>query len=206
MPHHDGRRIAGHPPRRFRGNARAGDILQHRLAPVRDTPVLGRGLGVCFQRVLVDVDHHLIAIARRPAIQVTRQGALGQEPERIRTALSGCDLRYDIVARIARALAKQPIARRFERPLHDGAELRRDPAANDQHPVFIDPRLEVPLLLAPRSLPRFVQPIGAPPGAHQPLDVRRGAALRRPSSRDSLSRVAIRVYFQPRVRLQVPRN
>jgi hypothetical protein len=53
MPHHHAAGIAGGPLRRFRGNACA--FLQHRLA--------GRiGIG---QHSRVDVDHDLVALARR---------------------------------------------------------------------------------------------------------------------------------------------
>ena len=81
VPHHDGRGVAGDPPRSLRGNVRA--ILQHRL-----TDRL-----VALQDPVVDMDDDLIPIAGGPTVEVCRQGRFGYEPEGVGPPLTRGRLR-----------------------------------------------------------------------------------------------------------------
>ena len=75
MAHDHGGGIARDTSRRFSGNADA--VLQGGLA----------GFGSDCQRLGVDMDDDLIAVACRAAIEVGGQGALGEQSERVGPAL-----------------------------------------------------------------------------------------------------------------------
>jgi hypothetical protein len=71
MLHHDQTGVAGQAPRRFRGNVLA---------------VLERGLPGCLgisEHRGVDVNDHLVALARRPRIDTVMERSLGEQCQRI---------------------------------------------------------------------------------------------------------------------------
>ena len=131
-----------------------------------------RGLGV-------DVHHHLIAVTRRARIEIRRQGGFGEQAQRVGPALRGRDLfGQGVAGRGGRAIAKQPIGGGLEGALHDGAHLRREPAADDDHAVVVDPRRELTIEMPRFGLARVLDAIHAPPRAHEPLHVRSRAGQR----------------------------
>ena len=95
--HHDERGIARDPLGRFRGNVRGTTIQLHG----RVTRIGGaRRCHVSVARRLhgrrIDVQHHLVAVAGVPAIEVCVERALGQQAERVRTALCRRQLVADL--------------------------------------------------------------------------------------------------------------
>jgi hypothetical protein len=73
--------------------------------------------------------------------------------------------------------AAQPIAGGLQRSLHDGAQFRREPAANRHHAVVVRPGVQMPM-----QMPRLGFRIGgrvvdSPPGPDQALHVRGRAGL-----------------------------
>jgi hypothetical protein len=73
-------RVAGQPLRRPRGDV--GAILEHGLA----------GSGWIHQGLGVDVDHHLVALARRTGVQLVVQRRLGQQGQGVATRVSARSL------------------------------------------------------------------------------------------------------------------
>ena len=60
--------------------------------------------------------------------------------------------------------------------LHEhGADLRREPSADDHHAVVILIHVQRPARVAPGGLLRFGLPVHPAPAAHDALDVVRGA-------------------------------
>ena len=118
VPHDDLGGITRDAARRFRGNVDA--VLQRRLAALR----------VISQDILIDMDDDLIAVAGSTTIEVGRQRALGEQPERVGAPLTHRHGRTVILLRACRAnlwvafrLAIQPIGRGFQRALHDRPDL-----------------------------------------------------------------------------------
>ena len=118
MPHHYPARITRQAPRRFRGNV-AG-LVQHGLA----------GLRWVRQHRGVNVDHHLVPLARDAGIEPLVQGRLGEQGERVRVLLSPGRGRLDWVSsRPGRAVLAPPLVKRLagrvERPQQERADFRR---------------------------------------------------------------------------------
>jgi hypothetical protein len=126
------------------------------------------------------MDHHLIAVPGRPAVEVRRQRGFGEETERIRPALPRGDLFRDgLGPRGLAAFSEQPIGRGLERTLHDRADLGREASAQDQHPVVVHPCLQLPVQVLRLRLVGRLEPVHAAPGSNQAFDVRRRPALGR---------------------------
>ena len=127
----------------------------------------------------IHVQHHLVAVARRPAIEIRRQRCLGQQTERVGTPLRRRDFLSQAPGlRPTPSLAEQLVGRRFERALDHGANLGREAAADDDHPVVVDPGREVPVQAPRLGLLRRRHAVDPPPGAGQAFDVGGGTGLR----------------------------
>ena len=124
--------------------------------------------------------YDLIAIASRSTVEVGCQCALGQQAEGVGAALA-------YRGRPARVLSRpiaghivlvpfrfliEPLPRRLQRPLHDRAQLGRQPTANDQHPVFVNPGRQTPSLVLPPVGVGRRDPVDPAPGPRQPFDMR----------------------------------
>ena len=75
VSHHHSARVAGQAPRRFRGNVRA--VLEDGLARLIRVR----------QHRRIDVDHHLVALSRRPGIEPVMEGGFREQGQRIRLLL-----------------------------------------------------------------------------------------------------------------------
>ena len=78
MPHDDGRGVAREASRRSRGNAETLHPFQRRLSgsPIDPVGTVGPVFLLLRQHTLVHVHDHLVAVARRPWVQIGRQRAL----------------------------------------------------------------------------------------------------------------------------------
>jgi hypothetical protein len=124
------------------------------------------------QRLGVDVDHHLVAVAARARIEPAGERALGDQPERVGAALLGGGV---LAGRVARPACGSRTAspRRVERPQQRRPGLRRQPPAHHHHPVLVGVGGERPAGLPPLLVLHLLDPVHPPPAPHQPLDVRR---------------------------------
>jgi hypothetical protein len=104
VPHHHPARVARQAPRRFRGNARAP--LEDGLA----------GLIRIRQRRGIDVDHHLVPLARRAGIELMTEGRFREQGQRVRLLLRpgrrGCGRIGRVVGRL---LGPAPLVQRLAR-------------------------------------------------------------------------------------------
>jgi hypothetical protein len=73
-------------------------------------------------------------------------------------------------------LLKQPIGRGLERALHHRADLRRQPAPQDDHAVVVHPGVEVAVQMSLRGLFGRHRAIDAAPGSCDALDLGCGCA------------------------------
>ena len=115
VPHDDAARVAGEAPRRFRGNVRA--VLEDgltRLIRVR-------------QRQCIDVDHHLIPLARRAGIDPVVQRRLRQHSQGVGPLLGRARGIGGRVSRIgaSSAFLVERLARGVERAHEQRAHLGR---------------------------------------------------------------------------------
>ena len=88
------RGVSGHPLAgpdltRLRGNVRPGFVSLGRR-PCRSAYRIFSRLG--FERLCLDMQHHLIAVARRSPVEVGGQRALGQQAQRVRLPLAEAGL------------------------------------------------------------------------------------------------------------------
>lgn len=100
--HHDEGGVAGQPLRRFAGNVR----------PVIERGLACRSAGIDYglQGFRFNMQHDLVPITCRPAIQIRRQCALGHQPQRISAALRRWHLLGDCGRRRrAFGITKQPV-------------------------------------------------------------------------------------------------
>lgn len=112
-----------------------------RRAPAFYCPHAGRRLRV---------QHHLIAVAGRSAIQVRSQRRFGQQSKSVGPALCRRHLVCQLLGRrCTLRLAKQSIGRGLERALDDGAHLGCKTATNHHHSQIELLRIDV--LTAPDS-------------------------------------------------------
>ena len=115
---------------------------------------------------------HLVAITGSAAIETAGQCTLGETAQRVRPPLCRVVFVTDSIAgRGLRGLLKQPVGGRLDCALHDGTDLRRQPAAEDHHPLVIDVQRQGPMPLALLRLLRSLEAIDPPPGADEALDV-----------------------------------
>jgi hypothetical protein len=166
LQHHDGR-IARKASRRFRGNVDRG------VCYLQDGVRIFRAL------TRLDVQDHLVAISSAAAIQIRCQSGLRQETQRIRAALLARHLLDERAwgCGVTRLL-KQPIGCGLERAVHHGSLLRREPAADDQHPVVVHPRAHRPAKVPLVGLPRGCHAVASSPAAHHAFDMVGGAGPR----------------------------
>jgi hypothetical protein len=115
------------------------------------------------------VDHHLVALPRRPGIQLVVQGRLGQQPERIRLLL----LQRRPV-RLRRRLALTLVERLAgggQGLEEQGADLRGQPAPDPHRAVLVRIDVEAPAGVLQRRLPGLGLAVHPPPASHDPRDV-----------------------------------
>ena len=174
VPHHHAARVARQALRRFRGNARA--VLEHGLA----------GLIRIGERRCVDMDHDLVALARRAGIEPVGEGRLRDQGQRVGLLLRhGRALREGIGRRIIEARDHpgplvQRLAGRGQRLHEQGAHLRLQPPAEHDRAVVVLVDVQRPARVLALGLPRLGLAIDASPAAHDPLDVRGRAAAPHP--------------------------
>ena len=125
------------------------------------------------QYLRVDMRDDLVAVARTAAVEIGRQGALGDEAKRLGPALPSRDLRFVLCTFVAL------IARGLERPLHDRPYLGGESASDDHRAVVVYPRAEMSTLVA---TPVFVlgcpRAVGLSPRSHESLNMRRCSTAR----------------------------
>ena len=123
------------------------------------------------------MQHHLITVAGTAAVEVRGQRGLGQQSERVGSALGlGHLFRGSSRTRSRLPLASQPIASGVERALDDGAQLRREPAANHDHAVVVGPGGQVPVQM-PRLASAAAVASSTRARPDQALHLRGGAGL-----------------------------
>jgi hypothetical protein len=118
----------------------------------------------------------LVAIGSRAATEVGAQRALGEEAKRVGTALGWCHfIVYSIARRGLRDFMEQAFGCRFQCALNDRADLWRQPASNDHHPIVIDVHRHGPGLMPQLCLFCGLESIDTPPCPDDALDLRRRA-------------------------------
>ena len=132
VPHHHPARVARQALRRFRRNARP--VLEHGLAGLLR---IGEHRGI-------DMDHDLVALARRAGIEPVVEGRLREQGQRVRLllghrrALRGGIRRGIIEARDhSRGPLVQRLAGRGQRLHEQGAHLRLQPPAEHDRAVLV---------------------------------------------------------------------
>ena len=99
--------------------------------------------------------HYLVAVAGGAAIEIRRQRRLGEQTKGVGPPLGRRHfLRQTLSLRHALTLTEQPIGGGLERAMDDGAHLGREAAANDHHPVLVDPGREVAMEMSRLGLRR----------------------------------------------------
>ena len=167
---------------------------RRRVRPIRARAVRARFLTVSRrisgQGFGVDVQHHLVAVARRAPVQPASQRALGQPSQRVGLPLSEAPLHAGRLVHRVRGLRSagdrlvhrvRPVDRRravgrdrgLQRPPEHRAHLRRQTPPNHHHPVFIDPCVQRPVRLLPPLLVHLRRPVRPAPRPHDLFDVGR---------------------------------
>ena len=123
VPHHYPARIAHKAPRRSRGN------VAHLL------PLGLAGRLRVRQHGGVDMDDHLVPLARRAGVELVVQGALGEQPQRIGVLLRP-GRRRKVGIGVALPLI-QRLPRRIERAQEQGPRLEVQPAAKHERAVVV---------------------------------------------------------------------
>ena len=161
--HHHATRVARQTLRRFRGNARA--VFEDRLT---------RRIRIRQYR-RVDMDHHLIALARRAGVETVMQGRLREQGQRIGLLLRHRGrFRGNVDRRIEGLLAAllvQGFAGRIQGPHEDSAGLGCQPSAEDDHTVLILIHMESAARVTAPLLVRLRLAIHPAPAAHDTLDM-----------------------------------
>ena len=132
-------------------------------------------------RVGVHVQHDLIAVARGAAVEVGRQGGLGQQPERVGSTLGRASAPRPSASPVGRDRA---VSRNNRSAAASSARCTTAPTSGVSRPrITTMPsssthveswRCQMPRL----RLSRRLHAVHAPPGAHEPFDVRRRAGER----------------------------
>jgi hypothetical protein len=164
--HHDPARVARQALGRFRGNAHA--VLQDGLAGCVGVGEHGR----------VDVNHDLIALARGSGIDAVMECRFREERERVRLLLfEGKRFRGNVtcVGEGLTLLLIQGLAGCGQRLQEHRAGLRRQPAADDHHAVFVLIHAERAIVVALCGFARLGDAIHTAPAADDSLDVAGGA-------------------------------
>ena len=173
-----------------------------RRRPGRRAPGRSRGNVPPFpQRLRVYVQHHLIPVTGRPPVEAARQRRLGQRPDGVRLPLRERRLfhvgrsagrrggRFVFRARrrvggflfpatVRRRHPPSLVASRLQRAPQHRPDLRRQPPADNHHPVLVHPRPQPAARVSPPLLRLLHVPVDAPPRAGDPLHVRRRARQR----------------------------
>ena len=105
----------------------------------------GQTFPSCHPRRGVHVQHHLVAVAGGPAVEVRCQRRLGQQTEGIGPALRRRDVLRQALAFDTSRLPAQPIGGGLERALDHGADFGRQAATDHDHAVVVHPGREVPM-------------------------------------------------------------
>ena len=163
--HHHTARVARQPPGRFRGNVRAR-LFEDRLARL----VRVR------ERRRIDVDDHLVSLARGAGIELVVQRRLGQQRERVGSLLGRHRRFRRAVARLlGRLRGVRPPIQRFaggvERATEQRTDLGLEPSADDHHalPVLVDLKRSAGMLR--RGVASLGLTVDTAPSAHDPLHV-----------------------------------
>ena len=169
MLHDDPSRVAGQTPGRFCGN----------VCPVREDR-LARSVRVRQHRG-IDVDHDLVPLPGCSGIDPMMERRFGDESQRVRLLLRhggrlggnvapgrSCG---NVVAVLRVCTLIQRLAGRGQRLQERGADLRRQPSADDDHPVFVSIHMERTAPVAPSALPSFGDAVHPAPATDDALDV-----------------------------------
>jgi len=101
---------------------------------------------------------------------------LGDDPERVGLHLACRGCVFPRRRHRGPALGVEPVARRHDGLADDCTDLRREPAADDEHAVFVLVDGERPAALPPLGLAVLGIAVHPAPGPHQALDVGGGTA------------------------------
>ena len=104
--------------------------------------------------------HRAVAISGRSTIKIGRQGALGNQPERVGSPLSHGN--FTGVWIRSSGISTEPLTRCLERPLHDRSHLRRYTATDDRHPIGVDPHPQLPRLVPAALIPGLGDSVDPP--------------------------------------------
>jgi len=121
----------------------------------------------------VHVDDDLVSLCGCARIDTVVQRRLGDEDQRVRLLLAH-RRRFRGNVSCVRLLI-EGLTGRGQRLHEHGADLRRQPPADDDHAVFVLIHVQGAARVAPRGLPYFRLPIDPPPAADDALDVLGGA-------------------------------
>ena len=163
VAHHCAARVTGESSRRFRGNVRA--VLQHRLS----------WLCRVGQYLRVDMDHHLIPLARGTRIEGMMQRRLRDQDQRICLLLGDrrrprhqhCRIRW----RVPSGLLIEHLTPGLQCTSQECPRLRRQPPPHHHLPVIVLIDLESAPFVLTDGLARFGPTIHLPPAPHDALDV-----------------------------------
>ena len=152
--------VAREALRRFRGNART---------PFHDGLAGRVGIG---QHVSIDVNDHLIALARGTRIEPVMKCRLGDQHQGVGLLLlEGARFRKRVVGLEQRRLGPQAITGRGQGLDQHRAGFRRQPASDDDAAVHILIHVKCAMLVASVGLLPLLLPIDAAPAADDPFDV-----------------------------------
>ncbi len=164
VTHHHPARVTRQALGRFRGNARAA--IEHGLARLIR---IGQHLGI-------DVDHHLIALARGAGIEVVK-GRLREQGQGIGLLLGQRGRFRGNASRVCCSLISHPsplvqgLAGRGQGLSQERADLRLKPPSDGDHALLVGTDVQGPAGVPARGLPSLGPPVNRPPAAHDALDV-----------------------------------
>jgi len=122
----------------------------------------------------IDVNHDLVPLVRCAGIHAAVKRRLRDEGQRVGLLLRhGGRFLGNVL--VGPPVLIQRVAGRGQRLNKHGANLRREPPADDDHTVFVWIHMQRAAGVAPRRLPRFGLSIDPAPAAHDALDVLGGA-------------------------------
>jgi hypothetical protein len=162
--HHHPARVARQALGRFRGNVCTA--IEYGLARLI---WIGQHLGI-------DMDHHLVALARGTGIEVV-QGRLREQGQGIGLLLGQRGCFRGNVSGVRRRLIPstsplvQGLAGRGQRLGQQRSDLRVEPPGDHDHAVLVGTDVQSPAGVAARGLPSLGPPVYRPPAAYDPLDV-----------------------------------
>jgi len=133
------------------------------------------------QHLGVNVDHHLVALARGAGTEPVMKGRFREQGQRIRLLLGDRGRFRGDVPETCRGLGALPgplieaLAGRGQGLHEQRSHLRLEPPAEDHHAVLVVIHVQGSARVPPLRLPSLGTPVHAPPPAHDPLDVGRRA-------------------------------